>query len=136
MVRLDTVLNSWKTPDFREKLKQYSNARRLTAEPRPALAARCLELKERPEAFFMEEITRMDGHRMTRMEMLQFTKEHEVTHRAQPFVYLRLMGIVPAIKPPAYGKGTCLTVTLLYLLKGICAWRKDHAELSQLRCCD
>ena len=30
------------------------------------------------------------------MEMLQFVKEHELTHRAQLFVYMRLKGIVPA----------------------------------------
>jgi uncharacterized damage-inducible protein DinB len=28
--------------------------------------------------------------------MLQFVKEHELTHRAQLFMYLRLKGIVPA----------------------------------------
>jgi uncharacterized damage-inducible protein DinB len=27
--------------------------------------------------------------------MLQFIKEHELTHRAQLFMYLRLKGIVP-----------------------------------------
>ena len=34
------------------------------------------------------------GHRA--LEMLQFLKEHELTHRAQLFLYLRLKGIVPA----------------------------------------
>ena len=38
----------------------------------------------------------MDGQRVTRLEMFQFIKEHEVAHRAQLFLYLRLKGIVPA----------------------------------------
>jgi uncharacterized damage-inducible protein DinB len=37
-----------------------------------------------------------DLARLTRMEMLQFIKEHELTHRSQLFMYLRLKGIVPA----------------------------------------
>jgi uncharacterized damage-inducible protein DinB len=28
--------------------------------------------------------------------MLQFVKEHELTHRAQLFLYMRMMGMVPA----------------------------------------
>ncbi|MGH9719832.1 MAG: DinB family protein [Bryobacteraceae bacterium] len=32
---------------------------------------------------------------MTRLEMLQFVKEHELTHRQQLFMYLRLKGIIP-----------------------------------------
>ena len=42
------------------------------------------------------EITRFDGQRLTRLEMVQSIKEHELTHRAQLFMYLRLKGIVPA----------------------------------------
>ena len=41
-------------------------------------------------------ITRVDGARVTRLEMLQFVKEHELTHRAQLFLYMRMKGIVPA----------------------------------------
>jgi len=37
----------------------------------------------------------MDGQRVTRLEMLQFVKEHELSHRAQLFLYLRLKGLVP-----------------------------------------
>jgi len=33
---------------------------------------------------------------VTRLEMLQFVKEHELTHRQQLFMYLRLKGTVPA----------------------------------------
>jgi uncharacterized damage-inducible protein DinB len=41
-------------------------------------------------------VTRFDGQRVTRLEMIQTIKEHELTHRAQLFLYLRLKGIVPA----------------------------------------
>jgi uncharacterized damage-inducible protein DinB len=37
----------------------------------------------------------MDGQQVTRLEMIQTAKEHELTHRAQLFLYLRLKGIVP-----------------------------------------
>lgn len=39
---------------------------------------------------------KMDGAQVTRLEMLQFVKEHELTHRAQLFLYMRLKGMVPA----------------------------------------
>jgi uncharacterized damage-inducible protein DinB len=32
---------------------------------------------------------------VTRLEMLQFVKEHELTHRSQMFLYLRLKGVTP-----------------------------------------
>jgi len=38
---------------------------------------------------------RFDGQRVTRLEMLQMLKEHELTHRSQLFLYLRLQGMVP-----------------------------------------
>jgi len=37
-----------------------------------------------------------DLAQLTRMEMIQFLKEHELTHRQQLFMYLRLKGMVPA----------------------------------------
>jgi len=45
--------------------------------------------------FYAETITRFRAV-VTRLEMLQFVKEHELTHRQQLFMYLRLKGIVPA----------------------------------------
>ena len=41
-------------------------------------------------------ITRFDGQKVTRLEMLQTIKEHELTHRAHMFLCLRMKGIVPA----------------------------------------
>ena len=46
--------------------------------------------------FWAGMIKRMDGAMVTRLEMLQTIKEHELTHRQQLFTYLRMKGIVPA----------------------------------------
>ncbi|MBZ5585242.1 MAG: DinB family protein [Acidobacteriia bacterium] len=90
-------------PDFREKMRMQ-----MPALPRDAgqtelavalgdsLEGRAAELAARPPDFFAHIVTRMDGQRLTRMEMVQMIKEHELTHRAQLFLYLRLKGIVPA----------------------------------------
>jgi len=45
--------------------------------------------------FWTATMTRFDGTEVTRLEMLQYAKEHELTHRSQMFMYLRLKGIVP-----------------------------------------
>ena len=52
-------------------------------------------LAGKPADFYAAEIIRFDGQRVTRMEMLQMIKEHELTHRQQLFTYLRLKGLVP-----------------------------------------
>lgn len=90
------------TPDFREKLKRYyrtlpesADAGAIAAEMRSAVEEDCARLAQQPAEFFAEIITRMDGAKVTRMEMVQFVKEHELTHRAQLFLYLRLNGVVP-----------------------------------------
>jgi uncharacterized damage-inducible protein DinB len=63
----------------------------------PIVAERCQQLAAQPPEFFSEMMTRhFDLQKLTRMEMLQFVKEHELTHRSQLFMYLRLKGIVPA----------------------------------------
>ena len=54
------------------------------------------QLALQPAEFFAHIITRFDGQMVTRLEMVRFTKEHELTHRAQLFLYLRLKGLVPA----------------------------------------
>lgn len=90
-------------PGFHERMKPH--LRGLAADARPsALAAALRESVEQRSAtlatqsaeFYAGLITRMDGQRVTRLEMLQMVKEHELTHRAQLFLYLRLKGIVPA----------------------------------------
>jgi uncharacterized damage-inducible protein DinB len=89
-------------PDFREKIKKYfctlpeqADAALLAAELRQAVDARTAALAQKSPEWYSQIVTRVDGQKVTRMEMLQFVKEHELTHRAQLFMYLRLKGVVP-----------------------------------------
>src|SRR5438093_1032821 len=90
-------------PANRGKLKLHMRNIPADADP-PALAAalresveeRCAALAEQSAAFFAHIITKFDGEKVTRLEMLQAIKEHELTHRALLFLYLRMKGIVPA----------------------------------------
>lgn len=99
---LDGVDNL-KTPQFREMLKKYipegleqADAPTLASHLRASIDTRVAEIAAQPAEFFSHIITRFDGQQVTRLEMLQFVKEHELTHRAQLFMYLRLKGIVPS----------------------------------------
>jgi uncharacterized damage-inducible protein DinB len=89
-------------PGFREMLNKYklplpddADAATLSFELRRDQEERRAQLAAQPPEFFTPMMTRMDGQRVTRLEMLQFVKEHELTHRSQLFLYLRLKGIVP-----------------------------------------
>lgn len=89
-------------PEFRDMLKKYlvdlpddAGAELLAAALRRSLEQRHAQLAAQPPEFYAAMMTRMDGQRVTRLEMLQFVKEHELTHRAQLFLYLRLKGLVP-----------------------------------------
>jgi uncharacterized damage-inducible protein DinB len=91
------------TPDFREKVMRH--AMNLPAPAGPAELAKALrqsvdqrvaEFLAQPASFFESIITRFDGQKITRMEMIQMIKEHEMTHRSQMFLYLRMKGIVPS----------------------------------------
>jgi uncharacterized damage-inducible protein DinB len=91
------------TPQFREMMGKHKpqlpeklDAATLASELRKSLETRTSELAAKDADFFSGVITRFDGQRVTRLEMLQFVKEHELTHRAAMFVYLRLKGVVPA----------------------------------------
>ena len=91
------------TPPFRETIGKYVpqlpeslDAATLASELRKSMDTRSAELAAKGDDFFSGMITRFDGQRVTRLEMLQGLKEHELTHRSQMFVYLRLKGIVPA----------------------------------------
>lgn len=89
-------------PNFREKMGRFAPlpegapAADLARELRASVEQRAVELASRPPEFYAGMVTRMDGSLMTRLEMLQFVKEHELTHRAQLFLYLRMKGLVPA----------------------------------------
>lgn len=90
--------------EFRDRMKAHirplaedAGAAELAAALRQSVAERSAQLQAQPPDFFTEMMTRhFDLMRLTRMEMLQFLKEHELTHRSQLFVYLRLKGMVPA----------------------------------------
>ena len=91
------------TPQFRELIGKYKlplpehlDQATLAAELRKSVDARIAELAAKDDAFYAGIITRFDGQLVTRLEMLQFIKEHELTHRSQMFMCLRLKGIVPA----------------------------------------
>ena len=89
--------------DFRERmgrltipLPEGGTQGELAAALRDSIDRRAAELAAQPAEFYAQTMTRMDGARVTRLEMLQMVKEHELTHRQQLFLYLRLKGIVPA----------------------------------------
>jgi uncharacterized damage-inducible protein DinB len=81
---------------YRPQLPEHLDAGALASELRKSVETRTAELAAKGEDFFSGIITRFDGQRVTRLEMLQSIKEHELTHRSQMFLYLRLKGIVPA----------------------------------------
>ncbi len=85
---------------FRTKLEKYAqpvpdDQAGLAAALRSSVREHCEVLGQQPDAFFGEMVTKWDGTRLTRGEMMQFVREHELTHRMQLFMYLRLNGIVP-----------------------------------------
>lgn len=91
------------TPQFRENMQKYAaelpatqDASSLARVLRQSLEKRTAQLAAQPAEFFEHVITRFDGQRVTRLEMVQMAKEHELTHRAQLFLYLRMKSIVPA----------------------------------------
>ncbi len=81
--------------EYRMPLPDSPSAADLSEALLESVRERIAEFEEQPGAFWTEEITRHDGERVTRMEAVQFLKEHELTHRSQLFMYLRLKGIVP-----------------------------------------
>jgi len=96
-------VDNFAVPEFREMLKKQMppleeklDRPALAAELRKLMDQRRQQLAGQPAEFFSTIMTRFDGQRVTRLEMLQFIKEHELTHRSQLFMYLRLKGVVPA----------------------------------------
>jgi hypothetical protein len=95
--------DNFATPEFRSRTREHMRALPAQDGP-PELAAALRESVEQRAAafavqspeFFAGMITRFDGQRVTRLEMLQMIKEHELTHRAHLSLCLRMKGIVPA----------------------------------------
>ncbi len=88
-------------PGFRDRLREHFldlsalDTAALAAQLDAVLEADAVKLAAASPASYAEMMTRFDGAAVTRLEMLQFAKEHELTHRSQMFMYLRLQGVVP-----------------------------------------
>src|SRR5262245_3621210 len=85
-------VDNLQTPQFREMIGKYVpslpkqlDSPTLASELRKSIETRAAELAAKGDDFFSGMITRFDGQRVTRLEMLQFIKEHELTHRSQMF---------------------------------------------------
>ena len=96
-------VDNFATPEFRPKMKEHMRAlpadaggAALASAMREAVEERGAAFAAQTPEFFAQMITRFDGQRVTRLEMLQMIKEHELTHRAHLFLCLRMKGIVPA----------------------------------------
>ena len=90
-------------PQFREKMARYAHAARWGPQAptwrgscAPRWSSAPCELAGQSPAFYAGIVTRVDGARVRGWRMLQFVKEHELTHRSQLFLYMRMKGIVPA----------------------------------------
>jgi uncharacterized damage-inducible protein DinB len=98
-------------PRFRELIEKYKpsgpekgDAAGLAAGLRKSFEEQGAALAARKADFWSGMVTRFDGQEVTRLELLQFAKEHELAHRQQLFMYLRLKGIVPATTRRRQGK--------------------------------
>jgi uncharacterized damage-inducible protein DinB len=96
-------IDNFATPEFRGIVDKYKYKPLEDASPqalaealKSSLEQRTAELANKDADFYAHEMTRFDRARVTRMEMLQFIKEHELTHRSQLFMFLRMQGIVPS----------------------------------------
>lgn len=90
-------------PDARQKMAKHSTdigkdatSEQIAEALRDSVELRTRELGEKDDAFFLGEMKWFDGKSITRLELTQWIKEHELTHRAQMFMLLRMQGIVPA----------------------------------------
>ncbi len=91
------------TVNFREELGKYvhplpkdAGQTDLAAALRTAVDERVAPLSAQTADWWAHTIVRFDGQKVTRLEMVQMVKEHELTHRSQLFMYLRLKGVIPA----------------------------------------
>jgi uncharacterized damage-inducible protein DinB len=57
------------------------------------------------ELLMLQQITRFDGERGTRLAWMNHGISHEDYHRGQIALYARLVGRVPALTQLIYGKG-------------------------------
>jgi uncharacterized damage-inducible protein DinB len=90
-------------PDFRARVASHVSHIPETLEPAElarrlgeSADERAAQLRSQSPAFWDGMVKRVDGAMVTRLEMLLWVSEHELTHRQQLFTYLRMKGIVPA----------------------------------------
>jgi uncharacterized damage-inducible protein DinB len=90
-------------PDFRTRIAPYAahipesmEPAELTRRLRESVDERAGQLAGQTAEFWAGTMKRVDGVMVTRLEMLQWVKEHELTHRQQLFTCLRMKGVVPA----------------------------------------
>jgi len=95
-------VDDWTVPGFRDGMKKYyadipdtAHAEDIAELLTQSIEQDCGRLAGKPAEFWEGMMRRFDGQEVTRLEMLQFCKEHELTHRSQMFMYLRLRGLVP-----------------------------------------
>ncbi|HWR54541.1 MAG TPA: DinB family protein [Bryobacteraceae bacterium] len=91
------------TVNFREEVGKHvhplsrdAGQTELAAALRSSADERAAELLPQTPEWWAHVIVRFDGQKVTRLEMMQMVKEHELTHRSQLFMYLRLKGLVPS----------------------------------------
>lgn len=80
---------------YRIELAAGAPAAELAATLRNTLAEDVRLLESQSPEFFASSVKRWDGQELTALEMLCFAKEHELSHRMQLFLYLRMNGVVP-----------------------------------------
>ena len=90
------------TPDFRALVMKHAatlgetpDVPSLSAALHKSVEDTCAKLAAQSPEWFAHIITRFDGQRVTRLELVTMVKEHELTHRSQMFVAMRLQGAVP-----------------------------------------
>src|ERR1035441_7759185 len=81
--------DNFANPEFRSRMKAHmrnlpadAGGAALAAALRESVEVRAAAFAAQPAEFFAQMITRFDGQRVTRLEMLDMIKEHEMTHRA------------------------------------------------------
>jgi len=96
-------VEDFSSPVLREEMKaqwaaipEHPTQEWLGKELRQSMEQMIPQLAAQPPEFYAGIITRMDRAHITRLEMVQSIKEHEMVHRAQLFFCLRMKGIVPA----------------------------------------
>jgi len=87
---------------FRGKLAGYYSGLTDAAGPEELAGAmerlaaeRIEELRGQSTEWWAAVVRKWDGQELTRLEYIQFVKEHELTHRSQLFLYMRLKGLTP-----------------------------------------